>query len=187
MRKTKFVIFILILMGAALITFLSQLTVKKIYPLKYTKYIKQYSGEYKLDPYLVAALIQVESNYKIDARSHRNANGLMQITDETGAWIASKMNIENYSDSMLYDAETNIKMGCWYLNNLRTEFGDNIDIVLAAYNAGRGNVKSWLQSHNYSVDGKKLDYIPFKETDKYVKRIETNYNIYKFVYKDKLK
>ena len=111
----------------------------------------------------------------------------MQITGDTGAWIASKMHLKDYSESKLYEPEYNIKMGCWYLNNLRQEFGSDIDLILAAYNAGRGNVKSWLQSQNYSQDGKKLQYIPFKETDQYVKKIETNYNIYKFIYKDKLR
>lgn len=184
MRKKKTNAAMLIILGIVLISLFSIWLIQKMYPLKYTEYIGKYSREYKIDPYLVAALIKAESNYRISAKSHKSANGLMQITSNTGKWIASEMNLENYSEEMLYDPETNVKMGCWYLDNLRAEFGNNIELILAAYNAGRGNVQNWLLNQNYSSDGKKLDYIPFKETDQYIKRIETNYNIYKFIYRD---
>ncbi|MDP4090397.1 MAG: lytic transglycosylase domain-containing protein [Bacillota bacterium] len=186
MWNRKLIITLSVLLGVVLLVFLCGLIVKRIYPLKYENYIKQYSREYNLDPYLVAALIEAESNFENNASSHKSAKGLMQITGDTGVWIASKMSIQDYSEEMLYNPEYNIKMGCWYLNNLREEFGDNVDLILAAYNAGRGNVKSWLQSGNYSKDGKRLSYIPFKETDQYVKKIETNYNVYRFIYKKRL-
>jgi soluble lytic murein transglycosylase len=83
---------------------------------------------------------------------------------------------------MLNDPEFNIRIGCWYLNNLNTEFKYNTEVVLAAYNGGRGNVQKWLKSSEHSSDGKTLKYIPFKETDKYVKKVRVNYRIYKYLY-----
>ena len=186
MRNKKAVKAIFVALGIVSVIIFSLWFIHKIYPLKYTDYIKKYSKQYNIDPYLIAALIKAESNYKNSARSHKNANGLMQITVDTGEWIAFKMNIENYSKELLYDPETNIRMGCWYLDNLRGEFGNNVELILAAYNAGRGNVNNWLKNQKYSYDGKKLDFIPFKETDQYIKRIKTNYNIYKFIYKEAL-
>jgi soluble lytic murein transglycosylase len=156
--------------------------VVKIYPFTYRDYILKYAEVYKLDPYFVAAVIKAESNFRSEARSHRDAVGLMQITEDTGAWIAEQLNIEGYNSLMLYDPETNIRMGCWYLDNLRMEFKDNPELILASYNAGRGNVNSWLQNPRYSRDGRGLDYIPFEETDKYIKRVKVNYNIYNFLY-----
>ena len=72
-------------------------------------------------------------------------------------------------------------MGCWYLDNLRDEF-NNMDLVIAAYNAGRGNVNEWLKNIDYSSDGKTLNYIPFPETRAYVDKVNSYYNIYKFLY-----
>lgn len=156
--------------------------IKLFFPLKYYNYIVKYSQTYALDPYLVSAVIKTESNFKEEARSHKNAYGLMQITPDTAEWAAEKMNIKDFNVSMLNDPEFNIKMGCWYLNNLREEFDGNIDVALAAYNGGRGNVQKWLKSSDHSADGKNLHYIPFKETDKYVKKVKVNYNIYKYLY-----
>ena len=72
-------------------------------------------------------------------------------------------------------------MGCWYLNNLKQEFGD-MDLVLAAYNAGRGNVNNWLKDYQYSDDGIELKEIPFKETREYVVKVNLSYMIYKYLY-----
>lgn len=155
----------------------------KIYPLKYSEYINTYSNQYALDPLFVAAVIKAESNFQPDAKSNKDARGLMQITDDTGKWIAEQMNIKDFQSSQLHDAETNIKMGCWYLDNLAQEFNGNKELILAAYNGGRGNVKNWLQNSNNTSDGVTLKYIPFKETDKYIKRVKVNYNIYKYLYK----
>jgi soluble lytic murein transglycosylase len=186
MKKKRNLVALFAVLLIVMLVVSSRWLIEKIYPLKHTEYIKKYSREYKIDPFFIAALIKAESNFQVKAQSHKNANGLMQITGDTGEWIATKMNIENYNEAMLYDPETNIKMGCWYINDLRNEFGNNTELILAAYNAGRGNVNNWLQNQNYSSDGKELDYIPFKETDQYIKRIETNYNIYKFLYKKEL-
>lgn len=156
-----------------------------VYPIKYDDYIKKYSTMYNIESYMVAAIIKVESNYDKSALSKKNAIGLMQLTPSTAKEIAKKMNIENFTPDMILDPELNIRMGCWYIDDLKKEFGNNMDLVLAAYNGGRGNVKKWLRSEETSKDGQNLHYIPFKETDKYVKKVKVNYNIYKYLYSDK--
>lgn len=155
---------------------------KVFFPYKYSNYITKYSEKYELDPYLVAAVIKTESNFDEGAKSNKNAYGLMQITPDTAEWAAEKMDIKNFNIKMLKDPEFNISMGCWYLNNLREEFNGDIELVLAAYNGGRGNVQKWLKSSDHSSDGKNLHYIPFKETDKYVKKVKVNYSVYKYLY-----
>lgn len=152
------------------------------FPIKYSDYIVKYSQRYDLDPYLVAAVIKTESNFEEKAKSNKNAYGLMQITVDTAEWAAEKMEIVHFNTEMLYEPDFNIKMGCWYLDNLRDEFDDNMEVVLAAYNGGRGNVQKWLKNRVHSTDGKSLQYIPFKETDKYVKKVKVNYSIYKYLY-----
>lgn len=181
LKKYKGFIFILII---TLVIILLYSVIKIMYPLKYSKYIKEYSKEYNLSPYFVASIIKTESNFNEGAKSHKSAYGLMQITPKTAKWAAEKMGLINYSDELLFSPEFNIRMGCWYLGNLNKEFNNNGDLVLAAYNAGRGNVKKWLQDNRYSKDGNNIEKIPFKETENYIKRVKINYNIYKFLYKN---
>lgn len=155
------------------------------YPLGYQNLIKKHSEEFDVDPYLVAAIINVESKYDIKAVSNKDARGLMQITPATGEWAAEILEIEDYSVDTLHDPEMNIRIGTWYLSILCEEFDNNLQLVLAAYNAGSGNVSKWLMNENYSDDGNSLKHIPFNETKKYIERVNKNQKIYRILYKDK--
>jgi soluble lytic murein transglycosylase len=171
------IIFILLLKHKTLIGY--------FYPIKYNNIITKYSTEYNLDPYLIFAIINVESHYDPNAKSHKDAQGLMQITPTTGKWAAEKLNIKNFNLDMLYDPDTNIKIGCWFLDNLRNEFHEfdsEVVLMLASYNGGSSNVKKWLKDKKYSQTGMTLDEIPFKETKCYVDKVLRNYKIYKWLY-----
>jgi len=179
----KIVIFLLVagLIAAAGYSAVRLITFR--YPLKYRDIVEKYSEQYDLDPYLVLAVINVESRFRHDAVSPRNARGLMQITGKTGGWIAGKLQITGFSEEKLFDPQTNIMMGCWYLSTLYHEFGD-LDLMLAAYNAGSGNVSQWLKDSRYSANGKSLDQIPFRETEQYLEKVKRNQKIYKRLYKN---
>ncbi|QGU94901.1 transglycosylase SLT domain-containing protein [Clostridium bovifaecis] len=175
-KKKKTAIFIILI---ALMIFVINLKPigRMMFPLKYYDYIVKYSKEYNLSPFLVASVIKVESNFEKDAVSVKNARGLMQLTPSTAKWASEQMKLEDFNVDMLHEPMLNIRMGCWYLNNLKEEFGSDMEIVLAAYNGGRGNVKKWLNNYENSKNGVDLHYIPFEETDKYVKKVQVNYNI----------
>lgn len=184
-KKIKTKPFSILIFLLALYT-ISTLLVHILYPLSYREYIKQYSQEYELDPFLVAAVINVESKYHEEATSSKNARGLMQIGEQTGQWASEELNIEDYEENLLYDPETNIRIGTWYLNKLNKEFRGNLDLVLAAYNGGSGNVNKWLKSEEYSKDGESLDQIPFQETENYLKKVKLNYSLYRRFYKKEM-
>ena len=150
-----------------------------LYPRKYSVYVEKYSKEYNLDENFVYSIIKAESKFNPNALSHKGAKGLMQIADITRDWAIVELDLEKDID--IYDPETNIMIGCWYLNRLYKEFGDT-DLVIAAYNGGSGNVSKWLADEKYSQDGKKLHIIPFDETDKYVKKVNRNYEQYNKIY-----
>ncbi|ABY93426.1 Lytic transglycosylase, catalytic [Thermoanaerobacter pseudethanolicus ATCC 33223] len=185
LRKKVAVIF-LILLG---LLFTYELNtyyfLKKIYPLKYQNYVVYYAKEYGVDPYLVFAVIKVESNFKSNAISSKNAIGLMQILPETGEWIAKKIGIKNYSNNMLFEPKYNIQMGTWYLSYLLKNFNGNMQLAIAAYNGGSGNVDAWLKDKKFSKDGKQLHAVPFPETNRYIKKVLAVYQMYKFIYETK--
>ncbi len=157
----------------------SRYALNRFFPIEYEQYIETYAGEYGLDKYLVMGVIRAESGFDHEAHS-QVARGLMQITDKTAEWIAEKMNIP-YSKDMVEEPELNIRMGCYYLSYLAGRF-EGIETALAAYNAGPGNVSSWLDDERYSADGKTLYDIPFSETKKYVERVRKLTFIYRTLY-----
>ena len=105
----------------------------------------------------------------------------MQISDITRDWAMEELDMENID---IFDPETNIMIGCWYLNKLYKEFG-SIDLVVAAYNGGSGNVRKWLNNNEYSNDGQILHNIPFEETSDYVRKVSKNYKKYNDIYNKK--
>jgi len=155
---------------------------KYVYPVKYEDIIEKYAAEYNLDLYLIAAIIKVESNYNVTAKSNKGAIGLMQIKSSTGEWVGKQLGIKNFTEEMLYDPEINIKIGCWYINYLIKYYNDNKQLALAAYNGGQGNVNKWLKDEKLSDDGITLKNIPFEETRRYIQKVNKVYNIYKKVY-----
>lgn len=181
LRKILFIALILI----AVIVILDNVAMS-IYPVKYKNIVIKYSEMYGIDPFLVFSIIKVESSFIPDAVSSKNARGLMQITEKTGSWGAEKIKLANYSTNQLFDPETNIEIGCWYLSVLYKEF-KSTDLVLAAYNGGSGNVSKWLKDSSLSKDGKSLSKIPFKETELYVKKVRNCYEIYKKLYENRIK
>lgn len=170
----------LLLIFAIMLRYTSDFVIKKIiYPLEYEEYIYKSSEENGLDPYFVMAVIKAESNYNPKAHSGV-ARGLMQITDGTAFWIAGKMGIE-IDERDLEDPKTNISMGCYYLKYLSDLYHDET-LLLASYNAGMGNVESWLDDSRYSEDSETLDYIPFEETRDYVEKVGKYKKVYKKLY-----
>lgn len=177
-KKSIIILSVIIILGGVLY-FESDGLVKLLYPKKYSTYVEKYSKEYNLNENLVYSIIKVESKFDQDALSHRGAKGLMQIADITRDWAIGELELSEDID--IYDPETNIRIGCWYLNTLYKDFGDT-DLVIAAYNGGSGNVNKWLLDEQYSSDGKNLHTIPFLETDKYLTKVKKNYEKYNKLY-----
>lgn len=158
-----------------------ELLEKRSYRLQYASEIKKYSKEFGVDPYLVAAVIHCESSNRHDAVSKAGARGLMQIMPDTGKWIAEKLEVEGFSEEKLFEPETNIRFGCWYLKYLLDTFSGDRRTAAAAYNAGPGNVKKWLADERYSSGGEIVE-IPFKETERYVEKVQRAYEKYTEIY-----
>ncbi|MCK8824018.1 lytic transglycosylase domain-containing protein [Fuchsiella alkaliacetigena] len=180
----KAAVIIIILIVVALLFFNYQRILKLFYPLHYQEAIFNYAQEYEIDPYLVAAIIKVESKFSADATSPKGARGLMQIMPTTGRWIAEELQVENFTTEDLYNPELNILFGSWYLSRLMQVFRDDLTLVIAAYNGGEGNVRKWLKDRRWTGKEKDSYQIPFPETRNYVEKVLKTYQRYKRIYQD---
>jgi soluble lytic murein transglycosylase len=154
-----------------------------LYPYPYQELVEHYAEEYHVDSALVASVIMNESKFKNDVHSHRGAIGLMQLMPDTAEWIAEQMGDDGFSVEKLHEPETNIRYGTWYLSSLQREFAGNDILVLAAYNAGKGNVYAWMQDNNWAMDFDRIQEIPYEETKLYVRAVLKNRVKYTELYK----
>ena len=154
----------------------------KVYKLEYTEYVKKYANEYNVDEYLIYAIIKAESNFKQDAVSHRGAKGLMQLMYSTAEDISKRIDIELNEDNIL-EPDININLGTKYISMLIQKY-NNINLALAAYNAGSGNVDGWIEKGTLKSDGTDIENVPFTETNNYVRKILRDYEIYKNIYEE---
>ena len=179
-NSIKLIILSVALAVILFITFIwSNSYIEKKFPIKYQESVEKYAQKYNIDKYLIYAVISTESSFNPNAESSAGAMGLMQLLPDTASWLNDKYLLELDSQN-LFDPNTNIAFGCCYLSFLFERF-KNTQTVCAAYNAGQGNVLQWLSK--YSSDGETLNYIPYKETTKYVKKVMTRYEIYQDLYK----
>ena len=139
----------------------------------YQQLVEKYSAEYGLEKELVLAVIKVESDFNEKAVSKSGALGLMQIIPRTAKWIATEFN-ELYEKQKMFEPETNIKYGCFYLNYLFNKF-EMQDVVICAYNAGEGVVRDWLDENGNLIK----ENISYDETRNYLKKVSEYYENYK--------
>lgn len=153
---------------------------KKTYKTEYLEYVEKYANEYNVDRYLIFAVIKAESNFKKDAVSNKGAQGLMQLMYTTAVEISDRIGITVNKENIL-DPEININLGTKCISILIKKY-NNIELALAAYNAGSGKVDDWIKNDILKSDGTNIENIPYKETNNYVRKIVRDYNIYKQIY-----
>jgi len=172
----KFLVFLVV----ALLIFVAMFMVLRTrFPVRYLDIIEANAGE--LETSFVLAVIMAESSFNSRAESHAGAQGLMQLMPPTAADMATRMGMNGFEPHHVWEPEVNIALGSFYLNWLKARYDGNLDLVLAAYNAGLGRVDSWLADPEFSQDGKTLDVIPFPETYNYLNRVRQFQRIYKIL------
>ena len=175
---------IIIFVIAILIILFKDKLLKIMYPKTYSEIISVYAEKYNVEENLIYAVIKAESNFDSNAVSNREAIGLMQIVEETAIDVANQNQIdvdtENITEELL-DIDNNINIGTKYLSTLLAQYG-NMEIALAAYNAGIGTVNNWIEKQIIQADGSDIENIPYKETNNYVRKILRDYRVYNELY-----
>ena len=159
-----------------------KIVLRELYPVKYQTYVEKYSGEYGIDKYLVYSIMKVESGFDPKAVSNVGAKGLMQLMDTTAAECSRKADFGYVIPDDMFDAEKNIRTGCYYLKTLMDTYGDT-ELAVTAYNGGTGNVRKWLGNSLFADGEGGLSDIPYAETKNYVKKVLKAYEIYTNLYK----
>lgn len=138
---------------------LSQTQIQELMP-RINSAIEESSAKYELDPRLIRAVIKEESGFQPFALSTSGAMGLMQLMPGTASGLG-------VTDS--YNIEQNIMGGTKYLYYQLKEFDNNLELALAAYNAGPNAVK------------KHIGIPPYQQTQNYVKKVLSSYEIYQAI------
>ncbi|MBE6661622.1 MAG: lytic transglycosylase domain-containing protein [Ruminococcaceae bacterium] len=182
-RLALIVVLALLLLGTALFFLLGPKIDRALYPREYQTYVERYAKQYEVPENLIYAVIRTESDFDPEAVSSVGAVGLMQMMPSTFRWLSDDMLGEHLEDGMLYDPETNIRYGVYYLRRLYDRYGD-WPTACAAYNAGNGRVDGWLEDSSLTnLQGHLIiDRIPIGETRAYVRKIQKAYQAYQRLY-----
>lgn len=157
---------------------------RTLYPLAFAPYVRDYALRNGLDPHLVLAIMREESHFDPQITSWADARGLMQIIPPTGELIARAHKVEDFDASQLYDPETNIRFGTYYLSNLIDRFEGNPVLAIASYNGGPHNVDRWRREFGNLELDVFIEEIPFHETRNYVKKVTRSWALYKAIYRN---
>ena len=140
------------------------------------------AGEHGIDPAWVLATIRMESAFRPRARSSAGALGLMQIMPATGRRIARAAGVRHRGNRTLLDPRKNIRLGTAYLRRLLDRMHGNPALTSASYNAGPHRTERWLAAGEGLEPELWVEFVPYKETRQYVKRVME----YRIVYQRRL-
>jgi soluble lytic murein transglycosylase len=166
------------------------------YPTYYADLVASEAEANNLDPLLLFSLIRQESLFEGFATSSAYAHGLMQIIPSTGQSIANSLGWPDYETTDLYRPFISVKFGSWYLARQLDTFDGLLYPALAAYNAGPGNARRWLNRvralcpNESASDECPFDYdlfvelVHLRETRLYIRQIYKHFTVYQYLYTD---
>ncbi|MBP7176283.1 MAG: lytic transglycosylase domain-containing protein [Thermoclostridium sp.] len=183
-HKSRLVYIVIILLLFIITSAIAPAILRGMFPIPHNELVERYARENNLQVTFVYAVIKAESGFRNEVISQKGAIGLMQVTEKTGTWIASMLQVSDFSPEDLKNPEMNIRFGCWYLSYLMDRFSNNSELALAAYNAGEGTVSGWMETGMISWKDMKIQSLPYIETQQYLIRVNRIYFVYKTLYPD---
>lgn len=155
---------------------------KAMYPIAYQEEVTRASSYFGVDPFLVLAVVQIESKFVQDRLSHKGARGLMQLMPETAEWANQQSGLNRDPNDYIHDPNDNILLGTWYLAYLLEKYEQDHVKAITAYNAGEGRVDRWLETGIWDGTKERIRDIPIGETRHYLSRVLYYFERYQDIY-----
>lgn len=152
------------------------------YPFPYRDLVEAAARRFGIDPLLLLAVIRQESSFDPRAGSWAGAMGLTQFMPSTASLLAPAVGFDAFTTRDLYRPPVAITLGAAFLADLSEQFGGKPYLALAAYNAGAGNLQSWLSDNPHHDFDLLAEEISFPETRDYVRNVYRFYQEYRTLY-----
>ena len=153
-----------------------------LYPAPYRESLLKHATSRNVDPRFVLSIARQESRFQADAKSVAAARGMMQFIASTANDIATQVNLQNFNQDDLYNADTAILFGSQYLANLFKQFPNQPQAVAGSYNGGADNLARWIARSRATDADRYVPEIGFTQTKDYVYKVMANYWTYQRLY-----
>lgn len=139
----------------------------------YRDVLQAHIREQSLDEAWVYGVMRQESRFVTSAKSTVGASGLMQIMPATARWVAEKLGLKSYRNSLIHQLDTNLRLGTYYMKSVLSQSDNSPVLASASYNAGPTRARQWRSDQ--PLEGAiYIETIPYAETRDYVKKVMSN-------------
>ncbi len=153
------------------------------YPRAFPEKVIPLAQEHNINPYMIWALMLVESSFNPDSLSIANAKGLLQVIPRTGLKIAALFGSEDFGPFDLLEEDHSIEQGIFYFSRLVQKFHGQELLAFAGYNGGPHRVGGWLDNRGHQIPlDEFIEEIPFNESREYAKKVLRFLHIYLRIY-----
>ena len=159
---------------------------KNLYPIEFSEIVNSCAEMYDLDEAVIYALIKETSNFSSNHVSEVGKIGLMQLSKETFLWLTEEKLGENLDAGLLYEPQTNVRYGSYYLLTLTSRYED-WETIFAAYLCGSETVDAWIAEWKViqKTDATTEFVIPDAKVRRGVQKIQRTIEKYHELYKQK--
>ena len=156
--------------------------IELLYPAPFRESLLKHASSRNVDPRFVLSIARQESRFQADAKSVAAARGMMQFIASTANEIATQVDLKNFNQDDLYNADTAILFGSQYLANLFKQFPNQPQAVAGSYNGGADNLARWIARSRANDADRYVPEIGFTQTKDYVYKVMANYWTYQRLY-----
>lgn len=152
------------------------------FPMPFREPLIKNARSSELDPFVVAGLIRQESEFNPKAVSRAYALGLTQVLPSTGRDLSRRVGMRRFTSAMLFEPDTNLRLGTFYIRMLLNSFSGKWEQTLASYNGGKTRVLRWEEWGKFNEPAEFVETIPIQETRDYVQIVMRNATVYRQLY-----